>query len=290
MLLSIIIPVFNAEVFLEKCIKSIRIQKNSNIEIIIVDDCSTDSSLDIIKEEMKKDNRIKLIKNDKNQLAGKTRNIGVSFATGDFIWFIDADDWLNESSIEKIINHIEEKQNIDLFLLGFTEHMSTKNKYTYIPDEKTKKEEGLSFFLQIRKGFYSMPFVYIFNSKLLKEHNITFMENVYYEDINFIAKAIYFSHSISILPKNLYNYNKKNNYSITKSPTSKKIEDLILSYEQLKDFLEDNNILKKYNLFFLNRFIVFGLTRCFKTYYMLPNTEKKMSLNKNFQSLEIHLF
>ena len=99
---SIIIPVFNTEVYLNQCIESILKQSYHNIELILVNDGSSDESLNICKEYAEKDARI-IVKDIPNGGASRARNIGLECATGDLIWFVDADDWIEDTSIEKII-------------------------------------------------------------------------------------------------------------------------------------------------------------------------------------------
>ena len=90
---SVIIPVYNTEKYLEKCLDSVCNQTLSDIEIICVDDCSTDNSLNILKEYAQKDNRIKLIEFKENKGAAAARNEGIKAATGEYIGFIDSDDY-----------------------------------------------------------------------------------------------------------------------------------------------------------------------------------------------------
>ena len=98
--ISIIIPVYNAEKYLKCCLDSILNQSYKNLEIIIINDGSTDNSLKVIEEYKKNDNRIILI-SQKNQGVSKSRNNGLELATGDYIMFIDPDDWIHVSSFLK---------------------------------------------------------------------------------------------------------------------------------------------------------------------------------------------
>lgn len=109
-LISIIIPVYNASSFLMDTIKSIKEQTYENWEAIFVDDCSKDNSVEIIKKERKKDNRIKLIQNKKNSGAAVTRNNGIDEANGEYLCFLDADDKWHPEKLEKQIKFMKENK------------------------------------------------------------------------------------------------------------------------------------------------------------------------------------
>ena len=93
-MISIIIPVFNAEAYLYRCLKSIQEQTNKNFEVIIIDDGSTDQSINICQEFTEKDNRFKVYQKE-NGGVSSARNMGLNHAIGDFIFFADADDWIS---------------------------------------------------------------------------------------------------------------------------------------------------------------------------------------------------
>ena len=109
-LISIIVPVYNAEKFLNDTIKTVQNQTYQNWEMIFVDDCSNDNSRNIIKEAMKKDKRIKLLCQEKNDGAALARNRGINEALGDFICFLDADDLWHKDKLQKQLNFMNEKR------------------------------------------------------------------------------------------------------------------------------------------------------------------------------------
>lgn len=115
-LISVIIPIYNAELYLQKCLDSVVNQTLKDIEVICVDDGSTDNSVDIIKKYMMSDSRIKLFQQS-NKGAGAARNYGLKYAIGKYVHFLDSDDWLDLSAYEKTHNVIEEtKSDICIFL------------------------------------------------------------------------------------------------------------------------------------------------------------------------------
>ena len=106
MKLSIIIPVYNTEDYIRQCIESVLNIKNIQTEIVVVNDGSTDKSLAILEEYAEKNNNIKIITQE-NQGASAARNTGIRVCTGDYIYFLDSDDWIDTDSFEKIIEELE---------------------------------------------------------------------------------------------------------------------------------------------------------------------------------------
>ena len=93
--ISLIVPVFNVEKYVSKCLDSLVAQTLKDIEIICVDDCSTDNSLQIIEKYASKDSRIKIVKHEVNKGLGQARNTGLGYSCGEYIWFIDSDDYVD---------------------------------------------------------------------------------------------------------------------------------------------------------------------------------------------------
>lgn len=103
-LISVIVPVYNVEAYLEKCVESICRQTYQNLEILLIDDCSTDQSGELIDQLAKKDDRIQVFHKESNSGVSDTRNVGLSLAKGDFIGFVDSDDWIEPDMYEKLLH------------------------------------------------------------------------------------------------------------------------------------------------------------------------------------------
>ena len=110
---SVIVPVYNVENYLKECLDSIVNQTLKDIEIILINDASTDSSLSICQEYSNNDDRVLIINNEKNLNAGVSRNNGLSIAQGEYIYFMDSDDFLELNALEKVINIMEKTIDID---------------------------------------------------------------------------------------------------------------------------------------------------------------------------------
>lgn len=125
--ITLILPIFNGEKYISRCIDSVLNQTYKNFELIIINDGSTDKSLNIIKKYAKKDNRIKII-NKKNEGVSIARNIGIENSTGDFITFIDADDYLEIEALETMIN-LASKYKVEIVRTSYV--LETNNKFAY---------------------------------------------------------------------------------------------------------------------------------------------------------------
>ena len=127
--ISVIIPVFNVETFLEECLNSIINQSFNDIEIICINDGSTDNSLEILKIYVSEDQRIKVI-NQKNSGQGFARKVGLKNANGNFILFLDSDDFLELNALELLYNNIQSNQSdVVLFKLIRYNHMTGEKLY-----------------------------------------------------------------------------------------------------------------------------------------------------------------
>lgn len=141
-LVSVIIPVYNAEKFIKDTLESVINQTYKNLEIICVNDCSTDKSLDILNEYAKKDSRIKVFSNEVNSRVAKTRNNAVAHATGEYLAFCDADDIWRKEKIQKQIEFMK-NENCDLSYtaINFIDNDGKDiGKQFYIPSEVNYKK------------------------------------------------------------------------------------------------------------------------------------------------------
>lgn len=183
MKLSIIIPVYNTEKYIKQCIESVTAIKDIETEIIAVNDGSTDSSKDILEEYTEKNDRIKVI-TQKNQGASAARNTGIKASTGDYIYFLDSDDWIDTVSFEKIIKELESDykngEKIDI-VVGKEKAYSEFTKEEVL-DERIPREligkvvSGKEYMIRsIRGKFWNVRLpIYLYSRKLLTDNGIYF--------------------------------------------------------------------------------------------------------------------
>ena len=196
--ISIIVPIYNAEKYLNKCIDSLVNQTKKELEFILVNDGSTDSSEDIIKSY--KDKRIKYFKN-KNQGIGKTRNFGIDKATGKYLMFLDSDDYLDINACEKLYNKaIKEKS--DLVVFDFYRVEETLKEVTINNFKSSALKENPNLLLDINLG----PCNKLIKRELIDKNNTRFNEKLKYEDTPFVAEIIKNANKISKLNEYLHYY------------------------------------------------------------------------------------
>lgn len=240
-LISVIIPAYNAEDYLKECIESVINQTYTNLEIIIINDGSTDGTLNIANDYGNRDNRITII-NQKNCGVYKTRCNGIEIAKGEYIVFLDADDFLTDNCIEKLYNSIISSKT-DIVRCNFKHYKNNK----YIDNElkvkcgvfsKETYEESIYKYVYTSFDFNSVCMQIIKKEiallSLQKKYNLK-----YGEDLIFNCALIDNSKSIMVIPDKLYIYRTNmNSYS--------KIKNYDVIYNRTKDVLAYCKILNEY--------------------------------------------
>jgi len=227
---SIVVPVYNTDSFLEKCLDSIVNQTLQEIEVILIDDGSKDNSLKICTEYQKKDSRIKVFAIP-NSGVSVARNIGLDHAAGEYIGFVDSDDWIEKEMFETLFRKATET-NSDLVSCNFVKYFTDreiknfyKNKFACgFYDAESIKQNIFPDLICSNKLKYkpiTTLVTKIFRRNLLIDHNIRFAEKLYLggQDTAFTVTAMLFAHAIYYMPEEyLYHYNMGNPISQTKSP------------------------------------------------------------------------
>ena len=241
--LSIIVPVYNVEKYLPKCLESLIKQTLKDIEIICVNDGSMDNSLAILKEFASKDSRIRIIDNQ-HQGVAKTRNTGIEQSTGEYIGFVDSDDYIDIDFFEKLYNSAT-KSNSDIAIASILKH---KNFFNIYNAKYTKEETAITIQDKIKlcedkKHFFFYAWNKIYHSGFIKENNIKFSEGQIYEDVMFAIKALYYSNKIISVYGTKYHYiEHENSLTKYKDKTGEKEQDLIKAYSELQEFCNSKNI------------------------------------------------
>ena len=218
-LVSVIVPVYNVELYLRKCVDSILNQSYRKIEIILVDDGSTDMSGKICDEYNNKEERIKVI-HKKNSGLSSARNAGLEIAKGDYISYIDSDDYVNSFFIEELLG-LCIKYNTGISCIGYKEYSSDgENTVSVISDEcKPIIYDDISFIKEIVDSTKGGVITYCVWSKLFRRdivEGIKFPEGKTYEDIMYTTVAILRAQQCVFKNEKLYNYRIREG-SISKS-------------------------------------------------------------------------
>ena len=201
---SVIVPVFNTEKFIDKCLTSLINQTLCDIEIICVNDGSTDNSPAILEKYVQIDSRIKVLSQE-NKKQGAARNAGLKIAEGEYIGFVDSDDWVDLDYYEKLYNTAK-KYDADIALATNVRIGNGKTKKRLeITEEKvaTSLQEKIDIGNQAKNP---CPTNKIYRHTMLKNNNITWPEGVYCEDKLFTIKAVYYANKIVTTPGVNYYY------------------------------------------------------------------------------------
>lgn len=248
---SLIVPVYNTEKYLDKCLNSIFLNDYKNFEVIIVNDGTTDNSEYIINNYLQKYNNIVYIK-EENKGLSFARNEGVKKATGDYILFIDSDDFIEKDLLSTLNDNLSEK--VDLLRFQIREIYDDK-KVDY-------NEEGFDItssnnaFSKIVKYKYIEPSVlYAYNREFYLNNKFKFTENIYHEDFDLIPRIIEKAKTVKSISYIGYNYLMRNN-SITSTSDNvkelKKMDDVLNSFKKVTEKNEISNfystsVIDKYN-------------------------------------------
>ena len=234
---SVIIPVYNTEKFLRKCLDSVCNQTLQDIEIICINDCSTDGSSEILREYAGKDNRIKLIELFENGGAAKARNIGIDIAHGEYIGFVDSDDFVDLDFYEKLYKKAVE-----------TGADAVKGKL-YLYDINTNKvylEAWIDINDSVKKNKANFYFTFttaIYKSSLIKEYNIRFLEGlIHFEDPYFTIMAAIHYNKLEVIDDAKYYYINNPNSTSRKNITKEQAKSIVYGADVVLDLLNNANI------------------------------------------------
>ncbi|MFP7322309.1 glycosyltransferase family 2 protein [Bacillus spizizenii] len=244
---SLLVAVYNTETYIRTCLESLRNQTLNNIEIIIVNDGSADDSPEIAEEYAKNDHRFRVF-HQENQGLGAVRNKGIDAARGEFIAFIDSDDWIEPDYCERMLQAADDKT--DLVICNYAAEFEDTGK-TMISDitetyQNQPKEQYIKALFEGKVRGFSWNKLYRRN--MVEAHRLSFplrgeLEHV--EDQFFSFRAHFFARSVSYVKASLYHY-RIHLSSIVQSYQKKLFESGLALYEANAAFLQENNKLEAY--------------------------------------------
>ncbi len=209
---SVIIPVYNVEKYLEQCLDSVINQTLKDIEIICINDCSTDNSLEIMQAYATKDSRIKIIDFKKNKGVATARNEGIKLAKGTYIGFVDSDDWVDLDFYEKMHNAAH-TNNSDLVKGSIK--LYKINSISDFPEGAEYKTKTKFMYAQyFWSGLYKHDFI--------QKNNLYFDNLIYSQDRLFVFKAVHLANNFNKIDTTFYHYRKREDSATTGDFTDKK--------------------------------------------------------------------
>ena len=241
-ILSVISPVYNGAKYLEPFLRSVQQQSFPHFELIMVDDGSTDSSIEIIKTYQKKDSRIHLI-GQNHKGAGSARNFGLSRAKGQYIIFLDCDDWFSEDFFKTMIDRIEADQSDIAICEFFIYNQQTgEMEKSAIPETGNQKIERTNLVFDI---FAPNPWTKLYRISFLKKNKLLFQEIPSCNDWSFAYTSLACAEKISVIRKPLVYYRTKTTTSIS-SYRYKRTKDIVWAIKHLRQELKSRALFSQY--------------------------------------------
>ena len=276
---SIIIPIYNAENTIEKCISSILKQTYKDYELLLIDDGSTDNSLKVIKKYSKYKN-IRIL-NQENHGVAYTRNRGIKEATGDYIMFIDNDDFIDSDYIEKHITTIS-KENSDIVISGYR-RINVENKVLH--EEKLRDTYWSRFII-------TAPWAKVYRRNFLLKNNIEFLSYGIGEDVYFNLLIYSFEPKITILNYIGYNwfFNTKSVSNTSQKGLNKEVDILFLLNKIIEKYDNINDYLSYYLIRYYIWYLLFSGRNANKKDFILEYNRIKKWYNDNKVSLKFSPF
>ena len=236
--ISVVVPVYNTEKYLKRCLNSLINQTFKDIEIICVDDGSTDNSMEILNEYAAKDSRIKII-TQSNAGVSVARNNGIKIATGDYISFIDADDSVDLKFLDKLYNAAT-TNNSDIAVAPIIRKKKSTERFRV-----NYSGEKIYTSLQDKLDICKIPdcsYVWnkLYKAELVKQFK--FKEGMYFEDVQWLPEVIKHANSVVTVDQTYYTYYKNPNSIVVRCPSYKKQDDCYNAKKYIVEFYEENNL------------------------------------------------
>lgn len=240
---SVIIPVYNTSVYIEECMNSVFCQTQKEIEVIAINDGSTDNSLEILLRLQEKHPEL-IVFTQENHGLGYVRNFGIEKARGEYIYFLDSDDYILEDTLEKCYEHASENK-LDIVLFDAFEFEDCEEKIQVklnhsdkhkIVEERDEIFSGIYYLEKYYQSAYTPESCLMYcSSCFLKENNIKFLTGVYFEDNEFYCRCLTLADRVMYIPRMFYQYRSRKN-SITGTDFDlKKAKDHIAVVRALAD-------------------------------------------------------
>lgn len=240
---SVVIPVYNTGQYVEECIDSVFHQKQKEIEVIVIDDGSTDNSLEVLLRLQKKYPEL-IIVTQENHKQGYARNVGMKRAKGEYIYFLDSDDYILEDTLEKCYN-CASKNKLDIVMFDAASFEDTDERKAIVPNYDDRHEiiserneifSGIYFLEKYYQSTYSpSPCLIYCSADFLKKNSIWFLPGVFFEDNEFYCKSMILAKRVMYIPQKFYQYRCRKSSTTQTEFDLKKAEDHIKVINAIAD-------------------------------------------------------
>lgn len=234
--ISVIVPVYNVEKYLTQCIESILSQTYQEFELLLIDDGSEDNSGSICDHYSNIDSRVHVFHKE-NGGVSSARNMGIEHAKGEWVCFVDSDDWIDKDTFEYITGLWK---GADFLQFGYRRTGGTASEYSYVPSKVLRYSTSVYCTKRI---YHSAICGYLLKLNIIKKYKISFPNHIKYgEDQAFILKTLICSSEIVILDRHFYNYRDREGSAMHASESISMGKDHLLVIEDLLLFIEHNRI------------------------------------------------
>ena len=242
MKVSVIVPVYNTEQYLRKCLNSLLIQTLDGVEIIAVNDGSTDGSAEILDQlQLENPGRMKVF-HEKNSGQAVARNLALEHCSGEYIAFLDSDDWVNPDKFQILYEKAKET-DADYVACGYRDTVIENGQEVtlnpYVASKPAKETKDLFFDALVT------PILLMYRREVLLDHNVRYPEGIIYEDTSFYLNAIPFIHKIAVVEKPLGNRLRRRNSTMTICKANK-VAQIFPALKDSIDFYKKNGFNKIY--------------------------------------------
>lgn len=272
MKVSVIIPVYNAEQYLNQCLDSLLLQTLSDIEFIVINDGSSDRSEAIIQSYQ--DKRIQYYRHENHGIS-YTRNFGISKATGEYIAFLDSDDYVSNNCYE-IMYQEAKQQDVDIVVCNYININQNKEAQERLPYfSKTSMKHHPEFIFAIN----SSPWNKLYRRSLIEAHQIVFPLNLKYEDVVFVATALYYANSIAKVEEALVYYRIHLGSETTVMQAN--VQDIFQVLDRIRSLYTEAVYKESMEFFCIHRLMIYNLQQV----YQQQKQDAMVFISDSFQYL-----
>lgn len=277
-LISIIVPVYNVEIYIEKCISSLIQQTYKNFEIIVVDDQSPDKSIHLAKKMLSAQDIIpyQIITSEKNGGLSAARNLGISKSKGNFLLFVDSDDWIEINTLQRLVEASSTKDS-EMFFFRVRQVYGDSDRIDILKSIDPATMNGKQALSLLFKGKYPAHICKILIDRNLF-NGVKFPEGKIYEDVLTLPYLLYKANSVTFIDDILYNYYQRSG-SITKSynPKLEEVVDQLALMDHHFSEILDSKLLTQFKRYI---YLTYHVIACHTIYYSIDFEKSKAVLLK----------
>jgi len=275
---SIIVPVYNVEKYIKKCLDSIEKQTFKDYEVIVVNDGTKDNSMDIVKKY-----NVEII-NQKNKGLSEARNEGVKKAKGDYILFLDSDDYIEKDLLKELSKSL--KNNPDLVRFQVREVFEDRTKKDYNEEPFTNKDGTEAFSLICKYHYVENASAYLYKREFYVKNKFSFKKGAVHEDFGLVPLVIMKANKVNSISYIGYNYLQRDNSIMNEKnyeKTKKKVSDMFDHYDYLMNEINKTNLDSKVFKSFISNSLILKICELKKDDY--KKSKKRLKKEKVYDNL-----